>query len=243
MENGRDSLEFGIARELRRIKAQGYRAVNRKMGPLDGPMAHPARLTASRDNLVERLPARFRSKVEASNKRLKERQKSTLKHEHDRGPAKRRERSKRRVKRAPRRVALQLESLEELFEFAVMPKDQAGLLRLMNRIRDRVKALGYGPKHERRRDELMNWAQDVSNRRDKLLGVKHEPTGYLGGKVMDGNSNRKLHKSRKKEYEYKRDLEKLNRATNKADPRGKDPKKVAKIQASRKKLLKKLGWE
>ena len=67
-------IEFGLARELRRAAGEGHRVIKRKLKSNDGPLAHAARLTASRDNLTTKLPARMRYKVKQSNKRLKKRQ-------------------------------------------------------------------------------------------------------------------------------------------------------------------------
>ena len=87
LEAGRQLFEFGLNRELVRLKKAGHKPIDRKMTANDGPMAHPARLTAERDNLVSRLPARFNYKVAQSNKRLKRRHKKypllAKIHEHD----------------------------------------------------------------------------------------------------------------------------------------------------------------
>jgi hypothetical protein len=77
---GRQVFEFGLARELRRIKHQGHRVIKRKLKSADGPGAHAARLTHGANNLNARRPAQFNYKVEQSNKRLKKR--GVLHHEH-----------------------------------------------------------------------------------------------------------------------------------------------------------------
>jgi hypothetical protein len=71
---GRQVFEFGVARELRRIKHQGHRVIKRKLKSADGPGAHAARLTHGANNLNTKRPAQFSHKVEQSNKRLKKRQ-------------------------------------------------------------------------------------------------------------------------------------------------------------------------
>jgi hypothetical protein len=80
---GRQVFEFGVARELRRIKHQGHRVIKRKLKSADGPGAHAARLTHGANNLNTKRPAQFSHKVEQSNKRLKKRQEKVgLHHEH-----------------------------------------------------------------------------------------------------------------------------------------------------------------
>jgi len=234
-----NNLEFGIARELRKIKAQGFPTINRKLGPLDGPMAHPARLTASRDNLVVRLPAKFRHVVEESNKRLKKR--NISKHEHARPSgkekAKRKKRSVRRIKRAPRRMVT-LESIERYYEFnrlRNLSKTFEGNQEILNRIQDRIKQLGYEPKNKTRRDILHDWKWFVRKRQLKA-GGKGESKG-----PSDGNYIPKRVDKTKADALRTRDEKKLQRMGGR-DPRTMKQKEREEFEKNRQKLLKRLGW-
>lgn len=234
------SIELGIARELRKLRATGHSTIKRKMGPLDGPMAHPARLTASRDNLVARLPAKFRYMVEQSNKRLKDR--NILKHEHARPSgktkAKRKERSRKRIKRAPTAQTMLMEDIRRFEEFSRLrnlSKTFEGNQEILNRIQDRIKQLGYDPKNKTRRELLHDWKWFVRNRQLKV-GGKGKSKGPSDGNYIP----RRVDKTRA-DAQRTRDERKLNRMSGR-EPRAMKKKEREHFERNRQELLKRLGW-